>query len=58
MFAQRIVGWHAATDKKTGLVLTPVRIALWEHHRQGHPVTAGNLLHHSDAGSQLRFKGS
>lgn len=58
VFAQRIVGWHAATDKKTGLVLTPVRIALWERDRQGHPVTAGNLLHHSDAGSQytsLRF---
>ena len=49
VFAQRIVGWHAATDKKTGLVLTPVRIALWERDRQGHPVTAGNLLHHSDA---------
>ncbi|MDX6308373.1 MAG: putative transposase [Nocardioidaceae bacterium] len=57
-FAQRIVGWHAATDKRTDLVLTPLRIALWDRHRQGHPVGPGHLLHHSDAGSQytsIRF---
>jgi transposase InsO family protein len=29
VFAQRIVGWHAATTKVTDLVLTPLRIALW-----------------------------
>jgi transposase InsO family protein len=29
VFAQRIVAWHAATDKRTGLVLTPLRMALW-----------------------------
>jgi transposase InsO family protein len=58
VFAQRIVGWHAATDKRTDLVLTPLRIALWDRGRQGVPVEPGQLLHHSDAGSQytsLRF---
>lgn len=58
VFAQRIVGWHAATDKRTDLVLVPVRIALWERDRQGIAVEPGTLLHHSDAGSQytsLRF---
>jgi len=58
VFAQRIVGWHAATDRRTDLVLTPLRIALWDRCRQGHPVLEGQLLHHSDAGSQytsIRF---
>lgn len=58
VYAQRIVGWHAATRKVTDLVLTPLRIALWDRCRQGHPVTSGRLTHHSDAGSQytsIRF---
>jgi len=58
VFAQRIVGWHAASDKRTDLVLTPLRIALWERDRHGIAVEPGQLLHHSDAGSQytsLRF---
>jgi putative transposase len=28
LFAQRIVAWHVATDKRTDLVLIPLRIAL------------------------------
>ena len=58
VFAQRIVGWHAASSKHTDLVLTPLRIALWDRGRQGYPVEPGQLLHHSDAGSQytsIRF---
>jgi putative transposase len=58
VFAQRIVGWHAATDRRTDLVLTPLRIALWDRGRQGQPVHPGDLIHHSDAGSQytsIRF---
>jgi putative transposase len=58
VFAQRIVAWHAATDKRTDLVLTPLRIALWDRHRGGHPVQPGQLVHHNDGGSLLRFKGS
>ncbi len=55
------MGWHAATTKVTDLVLTPLRIALWDRGRQGCPVEPGQLLHHSDAGSQytsIRFTGS
>ena len=52
VFAQRIVAWHAATDKRTDLVLTPLRIALWDRDRHGHAVRPGQLICHSDAGSQ------
>ena len=52
VFAQKIVAWHAATNKRTGLVLTPLRMALWDRDRHGHPVAAGELVHHHDAGSQ------
>ena len=58
VYAQRIVGWHAATDRRTDLVLTPLRIALWDRKRHGAPIEPGQLLHHSDAGSQytsIRF---
>ncbi len=58
VFSHRIVGWHAAADRRTDLVLTPLRIALWDRDRQGQPVQPGELLHHSDAGSQytsIRF---
>jgi putative transposase len=58
VFSQRIAGWHAAADRRTDLVMTPLRIALWDRGRQGRPVKPGQLLHHSDAGSQytsIRF---
>ena len=52
VFSQRIVAWHAATSKETELVMVPLRIALWQRDREGHQVGAGQLIHHSDAGSQ------
>ena len=52
VFSQRIVAWHAATTKATDLVMIPLRMALWERDRQGRPAVAGELIHHSDAGSQ------
>tara|TARA_Y100000815_G_C13181075_1_gene439333 strand:- start:498 stop:758 length:261 start_codon:yes stop_codon:yes gene_type:complete len=52
------VGWQAASTKVTDLVLTPLRIALWDRERQGKPVEPGQLLHHSDAGSQGGFNWS
>jgi transposase InsO family protein len=58
VFAHRIVGWHAATSKATDLVMVPLRIALWDRDRHGHPVGHRELIHHSDAGSQytsIRF---
>lgn len=52
VYAQRIVAWHAATSKQTDLVMIPLRMALWQRAREGHPASAGELIHHSDAGSQ------
>ena len=52
VFAQRIVGWHASSSMRTDLVMTPLRIALWQRDREGNPVSPGDLIHHSDAGSQ------
>jgi len=52
VFAQRIVAWHAATTKTTELVMTPLRMALWARGREGYPTQPGELIHHSDAGSQ------
>jgi len=58
VFAQRIVAWHTSTSKATDLVMIPLRMALWQRDREGHPVVPGELIQHSDAGSQytsLRF---
>ena len=52
VFAQRIVGWHASSSMRTDLVMTPLRIALWQRDRDGNPVSPGALVAHSDAGSQ------
>jgi len=32
--------------------MTPLRIATWQRHRDGHPVERGELIGHADAGSQ------
>jgi|SRR5215218_3861403 transposase InsO family protein len=58
VFAQKIVAWHAATSKTTELVMTPLRMALWQRGREGRPTQPGELIHHSDAGSQGGFKRS
>jgi putative transposase len=52
VFSQRIVAWHASTSKATDLVMIPLRMALWERNREGNPTVPGELIHHSDAGSQ------
>jgi putative transposase len=58
VYAQRIVGWHAMTTRPAELVLLPLRMAAWARGQDGHPVVRGELVHHSDAGSQytaIRF---
>jgi transposase InsO family protein len=52
VYSQRIVAWHAQTTKHVELVMIPLRMALWECGRQGHPVQPKQLRAHSDAGSQ------
>ena len=46
------MAWHASSSKTTELVMTPLRIALWQRDRDGHPPGDGELICHSDAGSQ------
>lgn len=58
VFSQRIVAWHASTSKATDLVMTPLRMAIWQRDHEGNPVVGEDLIHHSDAGSQytsIRF---
>ncbi len=57
-FSRRIVGWSASTSKETQLVLDAVEMALWQRDREDRPHTPGQLIHHSDAGSRLRFNQS
>jgi putative transposase len=52
VFAQKIVSWHCATSKDVELVMVPLRMATWQRQREGHPVVAGELIGHADAGSQ------
>jgi len=52
VFAQKIVAWNAATTKAVELVDVPLRMALWQRSRKGHPVVRGELIGHADAGSQ------
>lgn len=51
-FSRRIVGWSAATMKETVFVLDALQMAVWQRDRDQHPVQPGELIHHSDAGSQ------
>jgi putative transposase len=57
-FSRRIVGWSAATTKHTELVLAALEMALWQRDRTGTPPRRGELVHHSDAGSQGGFNRS
>ncbi|RPE27942.1 IS3 family transposase [Kitasatospora cineracea] len=51
-FSRRIVGWSAAMSKEARLVLDALEMALWQRDRDGFPHQGGELIHHSDAGSQ------
>jgi putative transposase len=51
LYSRAIVGWSAATNKRTPLVLDALDMGLWRRDRDGRTVQPG-LIHHSDAGSQ------
>ena len=53
-YARRIVGWRASRTAHAGFVLDALEQAL--HERR--PRLRGGLVHHSDRGSQGRFKRS
>jgi putative transposase len=52
VFAQKIVAWNVAPTKAVELVDLPLRMALWQRNREGHPLVHGQLIGHADAGSQ------
>ena len=52
VFAQKIVAWNVDSSKAVELVDVPLRMALWQRKREGHPVVPGELIGHADAGSQ------
>ena len=58
VFSRRILGWRVTTTKHTGMVTDALRQALQVRRRGEHDWVAAGLIHHSDAGSQLRFKWS
>nr|WTB29315.1 IS3 family transposase [Streptomyces sp. NBC_00830] len=51
-FSRRITGWSASHSKETQLVLDALEMALRQRDREGRPPRPGELIHHSDAGSQ------
>jgi putative transposase len=51
VFSRRIIGWRAATDMTTPLVLDALEMALWTRRKDGITDLSG-LVHHNDAGSQ------
>ena len=52
-FSRFIVGWQAARSLRTDLALDALEMAIWRRQTQ-----LEGLVHHSDRGSQLGFKGS
>ena len=56
-YSRFIVGWRVSNSLRTDLALDALEQAIWARR----PDTADpdrGLVHHSDAGSQTRFKGS
>jgi len=52
VFAHKIIARNAATSKDVNLVMAPLRTAIWQRQREGHPIEPGELIGHVDAGSQ------
>ena len=50
-WSRRVVGWSMKTRLKTDLVLDALNMALQQRRPNG-------VIHHSDQGTQPRFKGS
>jgi putative transposase len=56
-YSRRILGWRAANTMRTSLVLDALEQAVWTREQQGRD-RYDQLIFHSDAGSQLGFRGS
>ena len=53
-WSRRVVGWSIADHLRTELVTDALDMAVWRRR----PRSGSGLIHHSDHGTQLRFKGS
>ncbi|GFH37397.1 DDE-type integrase/transposase/recombinase [Streptomyces pacificus] len=51
-FSRRIVGWSAAAVKETEFVLDALEMAVWQRDCDQQAIQPGELIRHSDAGSQ------
>lgn len=51
VYSQAVLGWSAATSKRTQFVLDALEMGLWRRGRDGRPVRPC-LVHDSDGGSQ------
>jgi putative transposase len=61
VFSRRIVGWCTTDSMPTALPLDALGMALWTRAGAGRCDETGQLdglIHHNDAGAQLRFKES
>ena len=56
VFSRRVVGWQVSTSLRTDLALDALNMGLWTRAHDGH--NTNPLVHHSDRGVQLGFKGS
>jgi putative transposase len=56
VYSRRIVGWRCSSAMPTELPLDALEMALFTRTRAGEDISG--VVHHSDAGSQLEFKGS
>jgi putative transposase len=54
VFARRIVGWRVSASLRTDFVLEALEQAIYDRRGAG----VDELVHHSDRGTQLGFKGS
>jgi putative transposase len=54
VFARRIVGWRVSSSLRTDFVLDALEQAIYARCDD----MVGDLVHHSDRGSQPGFKGS
>jgi putative transposase len=54
VWSRVVVGWQASRSLRTDLALDALEMAMWT--RRGRDLDG--LVHHSDRGVQLRFKGS
>ncbi|GAA1465408.1 DDE-type integrase/transposase/recombinase [Nocardiopsis exhalans] len=56
VYSRRVVGWQVARSLHTSLALDALEMAVWNRSHVGRRIDG--LIHHSDRGVQLRFKGS